>query len=891
MKKSLLFFLFFITHYVYAQTTVEGTVVDAADNRALENASIVLLDADSIMRYFTRADEKGHFALNKVEKGQYLLLTTYPKFEIYSQEITLADKNIRLDSIKIHSRSNLLEEVVINQKIPIKLKGDTIEYDAGSFETEKNAKLEDLLRRLPGLTVSASGEITAQGKTVSKVLIDGEEFFGYDPKIAIRNVRADAVDKVQVYERKSEEAELTGVDDGVRLQTVNVVLKEEARKGIFGNANASMGTHDLFDANLFTAKFNRAERIGVTGNWNNMSNSGDAGRVRMNNQIIGNPSYKSAGVNYENNFLQRKLHLTSSYNFNNQGQQNESENFSKRVLGDLQTQETSQQSRSESDNKNHVIRSQMRFRPDSLSNLNIQLNGSKGQRESSNTASSSTTRNENIKANEFEQNNSSRTTNENLDLRMDYRRRLNKRGTSLNLHVNTHFGDSESVNLIDEITHLYDSTGTFERTKIIDQTRLTENKNNRIGGSVNFREPITQQLYLTVGYLFNVNNSSGLINAYDNGQDGQNVLDTLYSKNQEDISRNNGADINLNFNSEKVNINLSNRITYRYQGLTDSYRNIGLSREFWQNNFNANVSYRISNSKNLNFGYQNSTNVPSFSQLQPLQPPTNELYRQLGNPDLKREVNNNLNINFSKFSLLKASSLNINASTSFTNNAIVNKSIVDEAGRTTATFVNIGDHVNWNGRVNVNYGKPIWNGLVQFGPFSTAYFDNNYEYINGELNRSNTTNANIGVNANKQTSKNVDFNINLSIGLNNEENSIQTQFNNTAFRSSTNADLKYTLPYKFSLTQVIFYSYTGKTKVFPEPIQQFYMNLELARKLLKNESLLLSIKAFDVFNSFNNTNRSMGNSSFSQTQQDMLTQYFMVGLKWDFNKNLGKKND
>src|SRR5690606_9020289 len=149
----------------------------------------------------------------------------------------------------------------------------------------------------------------------------------------------------------------------------------------------------------------------------------------------------------------------------------------------------------------------------------------------------------------------------------------------------------------------------------------------------------------------------------------------------------------------------------------------------------------------------------------------------------------------------------------------------------------------------------------------------------------------IGVNANKQTSKNGDFNINLSIGLNNEENSIQTQFNNTAIRSSTNAYLKYTLPYKFSLTQVIFYSYTGKTKIFPEPIQQFYMNLELARKLLKNESLLLSIKAFDVFNSFNNTNRSMGNSSFSQTQQDMLTQYFMVGLKWDFNKNLGKKND
>src|SRR5690606_35612342 len=287
MKKCILIFLSIISNYLYAQQTVQGLVVAQADHRALVNASVVLLDIDSIMRYFTRTDQSGKFKLEKIEKGEYLLLVTYPKFEIHSQPLGIDNKSIDVDSIKISSQSNLLEEVVINQKIPIKIKGDTIEYDAGSFETEKNAKLEDLLRRLPGLTVSASGEITAQGKSVSKVLIDGEEFFGYDPKIAIRNVRADAVDKVQVYERKSEEAELTGIDDGVREQTVNVVLKEEARQGIFGNATVNAGTHDLFDANLFAAKFNRSERLAITGSWNNMGNNGDAGRIRMNNQIIG----------------------------------------------------------------------------------------------------------------------------------------------------------------------------------------------------------------------------------------------------------------------------------------------------------------------------------------------------------------------------------------------------------------------------------------------------------------------------------------------------------------------------------------------------------------------------------------------------------------------------
>lgn len=890
MKKYILIFLCIISPYLFAQS-IHGVVVDQSDKKALENASIVLLDTDSIMRYFTRANPSGKFSLEKIEKGEYLLLVTYPKFEIYSQPLEIKNDNIDLKTIGISSQSNLLEEVVINQKIPIKIKGDTIEYDASSFETEKNAKLEDLFRRLPGLTVSASGEVTAHGKSVSKVLIDGEEFFGYDPKIAIRNIRADAVDKVQVYERKSEEAELTGIDDGVRHQTINVVLKEEARQGIFGNANASAGTNSLFDFNAFAAKFNRSERLAFTGNWNNMGNSGDASRIRMNNQIIGSPMHKGAGVNYENNFLERKLHLTSSYNFTNNSTANESTNYNKRVLNDNQTQETTRETDSENDSRNHVLRSQIRYRLDSLSNLNIQLNGGKGQQTSTSNSNSSTLRNENILANEFESRNSSESDSENLNLRVDYRRRLNKKGRSLNLHLNTQLDNNTSTDQVDERTDLYDSEGLFENSVIVDQTRLTENKSNVLGASVNITEPIAKRLNLTLGYNFNTNSHTALVNAYDNDSNTSiGILDSLYSKNEKNISHNNGIDVSLNFHTDNLDISVSNRTAHRHQELTDSYRDIELSRDFWQNNLTANLSYRINNNKNISIRYQNDANVPSFSQLQPIQPPTNELYRQLGNPDLTRETNNTINLNFNKFSLLKASSFNINASSGFTKDAIVNRSIIDEEGRTTTTFVNIQDHVNWNGRVHANYTKPVLNGTVQFGPFTSVQFSNNYEYINGDLNRSNNTNVNAGINANKQNSKNVDFNLSLSLGVNNEVNTIQRDLNNTAFHSSANTDLKYFLPFKFSLTQVLFYSYTGKSKVFPDPIQQFYMNLELTRKLLKDESLLLSVKAFDVFNSFNNTNRSSNSNSFSETQQEMLTQYFMVGVKWDFNKNLGKKN-
>jgi len=430
--------------------------------------------------------------------------------------------------------------------------------------------------------------------------------------------------------------------------------------------------------------------------------------------------------------------------------------------------------------------------------------------------------------------------------------------------------------------------GVNPRTTDINQTRYNEGKNNKFGASLNISEPITKDINLTLGYSFDASNRTGLVNAFNNTGNTQ-QLDSLYSKNEQDKFNNNGLDFNISFRTDKFMVNLSNKTTYLQQNLSDSYRNIALDRSFWQNNFVTRFSYKMSNTKSLSLDYQNGSNVPSFSQLQPIQPPTNELFVQLGNPDLKRETLNSFNINYNKFSLLKASSLMVNATIAFTDNAIVNKSEIDQTGKTTATFVNINDKTNWNVRLNATYGKPIIAGLIQFGPTANLTYANNYLYINGKLNQNNTTNALVGFNASKQTSKIVDFFLNFNIGLTNEKNSVQSQFNNTSLRSTTGAELKYFLPFKFSLTQALNYSYTGKTKIFPEPIHQFYMNLELTRKLLPSESLLLSVKAFDVFNSYNNTQRSFSNSNYSETRQQLLSQYFMLGLKWDFNKYLGKK--
>jgi hypothetical protein len=217
--------LLFTTQCCWAQqAVVKGNVSDTLNRVQLSHSVVALLNAkDSILFKFTRSDEKGHFEFKKIPAGKYVLLISYPAFADYVEPLTLSDTSVvNFDKIMLTQRSRLLQEVVIQQKVAaIKMKGDTTEFNAASFKTEANASVEDLLKKLPGMQVNNKGQITAQGETVKKVLVDGEEFFGDDPTLVTKNLRADMVDKVQLYDKKSDQANFTGIDDGEKSKTIN----------------------------------------------------------------------------------------------------------------------------------------------------------------------------------------------------------------------------------------------------------------------------------------------------------------------------------------------------------------------------------------------------------------------------------------------------------------------------------------------------------------------------------------------------------------------------------------------------------------------------------------------------------------------------------------------
>ncbi len=894
MKRLIpLFLLIFIISTAYSQTSIKGKILDKADNKPLTNASVILLNRDSVLRYFNRANEEGKFQIKNIKPGSYIILATYPKFELYSDTIDIRDQDIDLNDIKINSQRNVLEEVIITRRLPITLKGDTIEYDAASFATEKNAKLEDLFRRLPGFTVSGDGNITAQGKTVQKVFIDGEEFFGYDPKIAIRNVRADAVDKVQLYEKKSEEAELSGIDDGVRIQTVNVVLKEKARKGIFGNAEVLGGTKELYAGNLFAAKFNQTERIGITANHNNMGSSNSReGSLRMNNQITGQPLNTSLGANYENQFLKKALKVNANYNYNNSSNKNQSEDYNKNILPDNSILERNSKNYNENSARSNGVRSNLSMRLDSTQNIELQANGNWSNNFSFSESESFTTDAARDSVSSFKEKNESNTSSQSNNFRLNYRKRL-KAGSSLNLMVGNNYNESTSDSKINSKTILYKSSDTTD----INQNRRINNKGNNFSTSLNFNNRLNDAMNLALGYSFNQSNNRNEQISKDMATD---VKDSLYSKNQIDNNTNQGVNVHLSYRKDKFEVNLSNRTFYKNQKLSDSDRGINLSRNFWDNNLNFDANYRISNSKNIRLAYQSSNIIPSFDQLQPLQPQTNPLFQQIGNPDLKRAVNNNISANYNAFSLLKGTNINVNGNFSFVNNPIVNKTTVMENSAQISSYENLSGKSNWNSRLNINHMQPLANRRINFNKSANISYNNSYSYTKFEsgqsqdeflLNNSKNTSFSLGSSLNEQNSEGFDFDLSVNAGLNAQQNSINTQYNATNFEGGASGYIKYFLPKKFNIMTNIYYSYTGPTKLYKKSINQFYTNLELEKKVLKDESLTVSLKAFDLFNTFNNTRRNGSDTNYSESTQQVLTQYFLVGVKWDFNKYLGKSND
>ena len=262
---SFIFLLF--SQFLFAQQIeISGRIADTTSKSNVRNAIVMLLSAkDSVIKKYTRTDTEGKFSLDNITKGSYVLMVMHPLFADYVDNVDIDGANIMVGTIAVTPKSKLLEAVIIKSGSPIKIKGDTTIYTADSFKVSANANVEELLKKLPGIQVDKNGQIKAMGETVEKVLVDGEEFFGDDPGMAVKNLRADAVKEVQVFDKKSEQAEFTGIDDGNTQKTINLKLKENKKTGYFGKISVSGGLmkdiDDRYNNNLMFSTFKGKRKL------------------------------------------------------------------------------------------------------------------------------------------------------------------------------------------------------------------------------------------------------------------------------------------------------------------------------------------------------------------------------------------------------------------------------------------------------------------------------------------------------------------------------------------------------------------------------------------------------------------------------------------------------
>src|SRR6185312_10399153 len=296
--------IFIFSQSLFSQRAIiKGSVSDTSEHILLPQSSIMILQQkDSFLVSFTRADERGAFLFPHLPPGKIILKISYPGYADYVTEFELKDSaETDLGMIPMTLKSKLLEEVVVHGNMAaIRMKGDTLEFKADSFKLQQGATVEELLKRLPGIQVDKNGKITAQGETVKKVLVDGEEFFGDDPTLVTQNLRADMVDKVQVFDKKSDQAAFTGIDDGEKNKTINLQLKDSKKNGYFGRATASAATDGYYDEQLMANYFRRKVKIAGYGI---ISNTGKTGLNWSERDSYGQSILGSADIDASTGFI------------------------------------------------------------------------------------------------------------------------------------------------------------------------------------------------------------------------------------------------------------------------------------------------------------------------------------------------------------------------------------------------------------------------------------------------------------------------------------------------------------------------------------------------------------------------------------------------------------
>jgi hypothetical protein len=890
--------------------TLSGTVLDSLD-QPLPMATVLLLhSADSVMAQYAVTDDAGEFLLKRIPAGEsYVLQITYLGYATFGKEISLLPEapDRSLGSLKLRPLAFNLNEVLVNaDRIPLEIRKDTIIYKADAFQTPAGAVVEDLLKRLPGVEVDRQGNIKAQGEDVQEVLVDGKTFFGNDPKIATKNLPADAVDNVEVFDQKSEMANFSGIDDGQEKKTINLELKEDKKKGYFGNVEGAYGTEERYQGKFNLNRFSDTYQLSAIGMGNNvndlgfsindyinfmgglqnlMSGGGGSMRLSLNSEEAGlplgmgsNPGITttwSGGLNFNTDFG-KKTELRSSYFFNRIQTDLDEEVFQENFLGDARFS-SERQSVQSSVSRDHRLNLGLRHRFNPMQRLSFQSSFNYTEAELDRNADNRTFNTANVL--EIEGNQRYTSAGENLrgNASLAFLQRFNKKGRVASAELDLGLRDDQSNGtLIAGNRFLLQDTVEYLR-----QRQQASGDDLSYGGKLSYTEPIGKGKYLEANYEhreFTSDQEKAFFDVVD-PENGREIRNDALSRAFERRYFFDRAGLNFKWNTQ--NMNLTAGLAFQYSKLDGRLAGAKapIIQDFanWLPSFR--LDYEFAAATSLDFSYRTRLQEPTLEQLQPILDNSDPLRLYTGNPDLQPEYSHDLELRFLNFNRFAGTSFFALLNGGFTEQAITNAQSFDANLRQLIRPVNTDYRLRLSGAFA--FSAPLRWMKSNISLRTNLRYRREIVFVNAVENRADRWNNSAELSLDNRNKKVVDAIAGVELDYNQLAYSVEDAFNTQFIAHSLFAELNLKLGDNWTLgSQFDYTRYSRESFGAGRSIPLWEARIS---RFLLDKKAELTISVFDLLDQNTGIDRMSSLNFLQETRYNALGRYFMLGLRYSLS--------
>ena len=917
MKQVIVFFISFLFSNFNQEVKgqVVGMVRDSIENRKIYKASVCIIRAnDSALISFTRTDSLGNFKIIIKDSGIFLLRITFPEYAPINDTINISQSSVvtNLGIYSLLTKIHVLNEVIVRQSYSaIRFKNDTTEFNPDSFKVRPGATAEDLIKKFPGFTVDRNGIITFQGQNITSVLVDGEEFFGNDPTMATKNINAVDIKKVQLYDKKSLNATLTGIDDGVTKKQLNLVLKEEAKKGYFGKVEAGTDAKRFYQGKATANQFTSLSKKGIYSAFDNTGQNDMnyyeendySGRIALydgnsvgfstpqdefSSDVIGLPENVSTALMFNQKYGVNALKnsTVNNYAYKKQSTVGKEENITTFILPDSVF--ISKRERNFSADKfKHSINSRNEIFIDSMRTLNVNVKGSILEGWENSSSLGSYLNQNNILVNESLGNTRSNFKNSNSRFDWYLKNKMKKKGRSASVTFLYENSKIQNRSLLENQIK-YFSNGSLASTEVNDQQRNTIINNQAIQTSLGIIEPITTKTNLSLSYTFsNSTSNQDIQTSVNKSGNYDSIVPSLSGIYLISVSSNRIASaINTSWKKSSLKFSMVYQILNLKQiNLLNQDR---INRNF--NNVFPSITYRapISKASNLTISYTGNTQQPSANQLQPIPNNTDPLNIYVGNILLKQAFSNSTTFNITDNNALKNSTFSFSATYTFINNAFGTSNIVNSFGKREIKTINVNGNSSYN--IGFFYYKQFIKEQLRINIGSRVRGGTIINLTNGADVVTNTTRYSFGIRIDKQFGDLIDS----YIWYEPEWNTSQT--------SSLSYLTKYSIHFlkaaiEFNLKNNFLIRIDNNTQFRPRLSEEYQnqtvsiFDLSVEKKITKKKDVRIIFSGKDILGQQVGFERNIGTNFISEDIYTVVQRYFLLSMRWRFSANRLIKED